>query len=71
MISTGGGYQDCAYKSDGNINTEYIPNWISLSNADKKKVIYERNRQGVKLGGGKGSMTGNNLDKLKKLKNQN
>ena len=40
-------------------------------NADKKKVISERNNQGVTLGGGKGSKTVNCLDNLKDLKKQN
>ena len=43
-VSTGDGDQDSAYKSGGTINTGYIPNWISFLNADKKKVIYERNK---------------------------
>ena len=33
------GYQEGAYKSDGTINTGYIPNWRSLSSADNKKGI--------------------------------
>ena len=68
--STGGGNQYGAYKDYGNTNTGYIPNYISLSNEDKKKVIYERNNLGVKLGGGKGSKNGNELDKLRELKNK-
>ena len=32
-VSTGGGDQYSAYKRCGTINTVYIPNWVSLSNA--------------------------------------
>ena len=70
-ISTGGGDQDGSYKSDGTINTGYISNWRSLSNSEKKKVIAKRKKQGVKLVYGKGSKTGNELDKTKELKKQN
>ena len=66
--STGGRDQDGSYKADGTINTGYIPNCTSLSNEDNKKVIYERNKLGVKLVDGKGSKNGNELDKLKELK---
>ena len=38
---------------------------------DKKRVISERNDQGVKLGDIKGSKTGNYLDKVKELKTHN
>ena len=58
-VSTWGGYQEGAWKADVKINTGYIPNWILLSNTEKKRVIFERNNQGVKLGDGKGSNTGN------------
>ena len=70
-VSTGCGYQDGAYKSDGTINNGYIPNCISLQNSYKKKFISDRQKQGVKLGYGKGSKTGNELDKLKGLKKKN
>ena len=70
-VSTGGGYQYCAYKYDGTINTVYIPNWGSLSNADKKKVFSERKKKGVKLWDWKGSKSGNNIDNLKELEKQN
>ena len=69
-VSTGGGNQDYAYKTDGTINTGYISNWISLSNTDKKIVISERKNQGVKLWYGKGIHTGNNLDNIKELKKE-
>ena len=42
-----------------------------MSNAYKKKGIYERNKQVVKLGNGKGSKTGKELDKLKEFKRRN
>ena len=70
-VRTGGVDQDGTYKAVGTINTGYIPNWISLSNSDKKKVISKRRKQGVKLGHGKGSNTGNELNKLKELKKKN
>ena len=38
---------------------------------DKKKVISEINSQGFKLGCVKGRKTGNELDNIKELKNQN
>ena len=44
-VSTGGGDQKGDKKSEGAINTGYIPNWISLLNTDKKKVIYESKRR--------------------------
>ena len=64
-FSTGGGDQECAYKPNRNIKTGSIPNWKPLSNYDKKKVITETHKQGLKLDDGKGSNTGNNIDKLK------
>ena len=67
-VSTGGVDQDSAYKSEGTINTRYIPNLGSLSNAYKKKVISKSNNKGVKLGYGKGSKTGNNLNKIRQFK---
>ena len=70
-VSTGSGDQYGALKYDRNINTGYIPNLGSFSNAYKKKIIAERNNQGLKLGYGKGSKTGNKLDKLKELKKKN
>ena len=70
-VSTGSGDQYGALKYDRNINTGYIPNLGSFSNAYKKKIIAERNNQGLKLGNGKGSKTGNKLDKLKELKKKN
>ena len=70
-VSTGGGYQEAAYKVDGTINTGYIPNWRSLSNADNKKVISEKKKKKVKVGDRKVSNTGNELDKIKELKKQN
>ena len=66
-VITGGGDQVGAYKADGTINTTYIPNCIYLSNADKKKVIDERKKQGARLGDGKGSKTGNEQDNIKEL----
>ena len=38
---------------------------------DRKKVIYEGNKQGVELGRGKLTKTGNDLDNLNKLNNNN
>ena len=70
-VSKGGRDQDSAYKAGGTINTEYINNWRSLLNSDKKKVVAKRKGQGVKIGNGKGSQTGNELDKLKELKEKN
>ena len=46
-VSTGGGDQDGAYKSDGNVNTRYITNWRSVLSLDTKNFIAERNNQGV------------------------
>ena len=60
------------YHSDGSIiANEWIPDWNSLSKEDRRKVLAERNKLGIKLGqGGKGGGTskGNNkmLSKLKK-----
>ena len=70
-VSTVGGYQYGAYTADGSISTGYIPNWRSLSKAEKKKFISERKKQGVKLGDGNGIKTGNDLDDIKELKKQN
>ena len=70
-VSTVGGDQYGAYTADGPISTEYIPNWRSLSKADKKKFIAERKRQGVKLGDGNRSKTGNDMDDIKELKKKN
>ena len=44
---------------------------MSISNTDKKKVISEINKQGLKLGDGEVSKTGNEPDKLKELEKQN
>ena len=74
-VSTVGGDQYGAYTADGSITTGYIPNWRSLSKAEKKKFISERKKQGkkqgVKLGDGNGIKTGNDLDDIKELKKQN
>ena len=70
-VSTGGGVQDGYYKYYGTVNTGNIPNCRYLPNEDKNKVIDERNKQGVKLGDGRGSNTGNELYKIKELKKQN
>ena len=70
-VITGSGEQEVAYKADGTTNTGYITNWRYLSNEDKKKVSYESKKQRVKLGDGKGSKTGNEIYKLKKLNKQN
>ena len=70
-ISTVGGDQDGAYKDEGTINTGYIPNRRYLLNADRKKFISEIKKQGVKLGDGKGSKTGNEIDKIKELNKKN
>ena len=67
-VSTWGGDQDGAYKADGTINTGYISNWRQLSNEDKKKVLSERKKQGVKLVDGKVIKTWNELDNIKELK---
>ena len=63
------GNKKVAKKSGGTINTGYIPYWGSLYNTDKKKVISERKKQGVKLGGCKLSKNGKELDNLKEFKN--
>ena len=70
-VSSVGGGQDSIYKYDRTINTGYNPNCRSLSNADKKKILSESKKQGMKLGDGKVNKTGNEIDKLKKLKNNN
>ena len=70
-VSTGGGVQDGYYKYDGTVNTGHIPNCRYLPNEDKNKVIDERNKQGVKLGDGRGSNTGNELYKINELKKKN
>ena len=62
------GYQEGFYKSAGPINTWYIPTWIYLSNADKKKFISERYNQGVKIGGSKEIKTGKYPNNIKTLK---
>ena len=77
-VTTGPGheaYYGEIYNSDGSIIADkYIPNWNDLSNEDKRKVINERKRLGIRLGkGGKGSATpgkGNNKA-FKKLQKQN
>ena len=71
VVVTWGGDQDGDYKSDININKWYSYNWILLLNADKKKVISKRRKQRVKVGDVKGSKTGNEINKIKKLKRQN
>ena len=43
-VITVGEDQDSAYTADGTISTRYIPDYISLSNTDKKKVISERKK---------------------------
>ena len=70
-VNTGDGDQDGAYKADRNINTGYIPNQSSLSNTYNRKVITERTKQIAKLGDGNGSKTGNDLDNLKEINQQN
>ena len=55
-------------EADVTLNNGYILDWRSLSNVDKKKVIYERNTQGVKLGYRKGSKTAYDRNNLKELK---
>ena len=67
-VSTVGVYQGSAHKSDGTINTGYIPNWRSFSNSEKNNFFSERNNQGVKLEGGKGNKAANDLDNLRELK---
>ena len=42
------------YKSDGSINTGFIPEWRSLSESDKKIVNDERSRLGLRKPGGRG-----------------
>ena len=64
-VIIGGGDQEGDYKADGTINTGYIHNWGSLSNAYKIKDIPERKKQGVKLGDWKRSNTVNELDNIK------
>ena len=65
--STGDGDGDSGiYNADGSINTGYIPNWRSLSDADKDKVRQERKRLGIKKPSGKwrkGSQGGSGGDK--------
>ena len=70
-FSTGSGYQEDVWKACGTIKTGHTPNWKIVFNADKKKFIPERNSQVVKLVGRKGRNTGNELDNIKELKNQN
>ena len=43
-FSKGGEYGEGDYKHFGTINTRYIPNRISLSNAKKEKNIHERKK---------------------------
>ena len=43
-VSKVDGYQEGAYKAYRTIKTVYIPKWVSLSNADKEKIISERNK---------------------------
>ena len=67
------------YNADGSISTGYIPNFKSLPLADKKKVIAERKRLGIKMGGGGvgggGGRSGNTnaakSNQLKQLQKQN
>lgn len=75
--SSGGNVDaDGAYNADGSIKTGYIPNWRSLSNDDKKKVIAERKRLGINSNGKSGSSTNNTDDvsrdnTIKQLRAQN
>ena len=59
------GTKKVIYNADRTINTGYTPNGRYLSSVDKKKVISERNNQGVRLGGGKGSKPRNGMDNFK------
>ena len=70
-FSTGSGYQEYVWKACGTLNTGHTPNWKTVFNTDKKKVIPKRNSQGVKLVGRKVRKTGNELDNIIELKNHN
>ena len=67
-----------AYNNDETINTEYIPNWRSLSKQDKSKVLKERKRLSIKPRGkagktGKDKGAGSNRkdNTIKQLRAQN
>ena len=69
------------YNADGSITTGHIPDWRSLSRADRDKVIAERKRLGItkgmgrgngyKSGGGKGNNASNDTNRIKQLQKQN
>ena len=58
-VTAGSGDKKYVCKYDRTINNGCIPNWIYISDADKKKFISEGKKQGLKFGHGKGSNTGN------------
>ena len=72
-----GSGQSSIHNADGSINTGHISDWKSLSFQERKEVIAERKRLGVKYrkkggagaGGRGGGQSGSN--RLKQLKEQN
>jgi hypothetical protein len=73
----GGGGSSSIIKSDGSINTGYIPNWRALTQEDRDTVMAERAKLGIS-GNGKGKgkgKTGNpgsaEANRLKQLTKQN
>jgi len=69
------------YNADGSINTGHIPDWRTLSSADRDKLITEQRRLSIKKGtgrenanhsgGGIGSNAGNNANRIKRYQKQN
>lgn len=62
------------YKEDGKINTGFIPNWRSLSTADRELVHEERKRLGISSkgkGGRNKKAYSNDSNRMKQLQRQN
>ena len=73
----GGGSGKSVHNEDGTINTGHIPNWRSISFKERKIVIDERNRLGIKYkesgagAGGSGNIPSTDYNRIQKLKEQN
>ena len=73
----GGGNNSGVYNADGSINTGHIPNWKSLSFQERKIVIDERKRTGIRYkkksgaGAGKHGNSQSQSNRLKQLAEQN
>ena len=78
-VQTGGGVggSKSVHNEDGSINTGHIPNWKSLSFKERKIVIDERKRLGIKYkksgpgAGGRGKSPSTDPNRIQKLKEHN